>query len=81
MAEPIQGAGGVIIPPAQLLAGVKRIFAERDILFVADEVICRLRAATGEWFGSTVYGHGTGSDGRRQGHDVRLPADGRRAGA
>lgn len=39
MAEPIQGAGGVIIPPDSYWPEIKRILAERDILFVADEVI------------------------------------------
>jgi putrescine aminotransferase len=52
MAEPIQGAGGVIIPPASYWPEVKRILAERDdILFVSDEVICGF-GRTGEWFGS-----------------------------
>ena len=55
IAEPIQGAGGVIIPPETYWPEVKRILAERDILFVADEVICGF-GRTGEWFGSDYYG-------------------------
>lgn len=55
MAEPIQGAGGVIIPPDSYWPEIKRILAERDILFVADEVISGF-GRLGEWFGSTVYG-------------------------
>jgi putrescine aminotransferase len=54
IAEPIQGAGGVIIPPATYWPEVKRILEERDILFVSDEVICGF-GRTGEWFGSDYY--------------------------
>lgn len=55
IAEPIQGAGGVIIPPDTYWPEVSRILAERDILFVSDEVICGF-GRTGEWFGSDTYG-------------------------
>lgn len=54
MAEPIQGAGGVIIPPDTYWPEVMRICRERDILFVADEVICGF-GRLGEWFGSIHY--------------------------
>lgn len=54
MAEPIQGAGGVVIPPESYWPEIKRILAERDILLVADEVITGF-GRLGEWFGSTVY--------------------------
>lgn len=54
IAEPIQGAGGVIIPPATYWPKVKEILAKYDILFVADEVICGF-GRTGEWFGSDYY--------------------------
>lgn len=55
IAEPIQGAGGVIIPPATYWPEVKRILDARDILFVSDEVICGF-GRTGEWFGADTYG-------------------------
>ncbi len=55
IAEPIQGAGGVIIPPASYWPRVKEILARYDILFIADEVICGF-GRTGEWFGSDYYG-------------------------
>jgi len=55
IAEPIQGAGGVIIPPESYWPEVMRICKERDILFVADEVICGF-GRLGEWFGSQHYG-------------------------
>ena len=55
IAEPVQGAGGVIIPPQNYLAEVGRICAERGVLFISDEVICGF-GRTGEWFGCQTYG-------------------------
>jgi len=55
IAEPIQGAGGVIIPPESYWPRIKEILARYDILFIADEVICGF-GRTGEWFGSNYYG-------------------------
>lgn len=55
VAEPIQGAGGVIIPPATYWPEVKRILEKRDILLVADEVITGF-GRTGNWFGSETFG-------------------------
>ena len=55
IAEPIQGAGGVIVPPDTYWPRIKEILAKYDILFVADEVICGF-GRTGEWFGSDFYG-------------------------
>lgn len=55
MAEPVQGAGGVIIPPDSYWPEIKRILAKHDILLIADEVISGF-GRMGEWFGSTVYG-------------------------
>ena len=54
IAEHIQGAGGVIVPPETYWPRVKEILAKYDILFVADEVICGF-GRTGEWFGSDFY--------------------------
>ena len=55
IAEPIQGAGGVIVPPDSYWPKIKEILERYDILFVADEVICGF-GRTGEWFGSDYYG-------------------------
>ncbi|MEH6591392.1 MAG: aspartate aminotransferase family protein [Halioglobus sp.] len=55
IAEPIQGAGGVIVPPETYWPEIQRICDERDILLIADEVICGF-GRTGEWFGSETYG-------------------------
>lgn len=54
IAEPIQGAGGVIIPPESYWPKIKEVLARYDILFVADEVICGF-GRTGHWFGSDYY--------------------------
>ncbi len=54
IAEPIQGAGGIIIPPDTYWPEIQRICNERNILLIADEVICGF-GRTGEWFGSEYY--------------------------
>ena len=51
IAEPFQGAGGVIIPPDSYWPRLSEILAEREILFIADEVITGF-GRTGEWFAS-----------------------------
>ncbi|TLX64974.1 aspartate aminotransferase family protein [Stutzerimonas nosocomialis] len=56
IAEPIQGAGGVIIPPDSYWPKVREILDRYDILLVADEVICGF-GRTGEWFGSDYFGN------------------------
>ncbi|WP_135502541.1 aspartate aminotransferase family protein [Roseovarius aestuariivivens] len=53
--EPIQGAGGVIIPPDSYWPEIQRICDEHDILLIADEVICGF-GRTGNWFGSETLG-------------------------
>jgi putrescine aminotransferase len=54
IAEPIQGAGGVIVPPDSYWPEVKKICQHYGILLIADEVICGF-GRTGEWFGSNYY--------------------------
>jgi putrescine aminotransferase len=51
IAEPIQGAGGVVIPPETYWPEIQRICDAHEILLIADEVICGF-GRTGEWFGS-----------------------------
>jgi len=55
IAEPLQGAGGVIVPPSSYWPEIQRICDEYDILLVADEVITGF-GRLGEWFGSDYYG-------------------------
>ena len=52
--EPIQGAGGVIIPPDSYWPRIQEICKKYDILLVVDEVICGF-GRTGNWFGSDTY--------------------------
>lgn len=53
--EPVQGAGGVIIPPASYWAKVQAITRKYGILLVADEVICGF-GRLGQWFGHQHFG-------------------------
>ncbi len=54
IAEPIQGAGGVIVPPDSYWPAIKDICRRHEILLVADEVICGF-GRTGKWFGSDYF--------------------------
>ncbi len=53
--EPVQGAGGVIIPPSTYWPEVQRICDRYGILLVSDEVICGF-GRTGRWFGCETQG-------------------------
>ena len=55
IAEPVQGAGGVIVAPDSYWPEVQRICDKYDILLIADEVICGF-GRTGNWFGSQTVG-------------------------
>ena len=55
IAEPVQGAGGVIVPPDDYFPLLRQICTKHDVLFIADEVItgfCR----TGDWFALKRWG-------------------------
>ena len=53
--EPVQGAGGVVIPPETYWPEIQRIVDKYGILLVSDEVICGF-GRTGQWFGCEHYG-------------------------
>jgi 4-aminobutyrate--pyruvate transaminase len=53
-AEPIMGAGGVIIPPKTYFEKVQAVLKKYDVLFVADEVICGF-GRTGNMFGTETF--------------------------
>ena len=55
IAEPVQGAGGVIVPPETYWPEIQRICDAHDILLIADEVICGF-GRTGNWFGVETMG-------------------------
>ena len=55
IAEPVQGAGGVIIPPPDYFPRIREICNRYDVLFISDEVITGF-GRTGRWFGLEHYG-------------------------
>ncbi len=55
IAEPVMGAGGVLVPPKGYFEKVQRVVAKYDVLFVADEVICGF-GRTGNMWGSETFG-------------------------
>jgi len=55
IAEPVQGAGGVIVPPDDYFERVRAICTTYDVLLIADEVITGF-GRTGRWFGLERYG-------------------------
>ncbi len=54
--EPVQGAGGVIIPPSTYWPEIQRIVDKYGILLVSDEVICAF-GRLGHWFGYEKFGY------------------------
>jgi putrescine aminotransferase len=54
--EPVQGAGGVIVPPESYWPEIQRICDKYGILLVSDEVICGF-GRTGHWFGCERFGY------------------------
>jgi putrescine aminotransferase len=53
--EPVQGAGGVIVPPETYWPEIQRICDQYGVLLVSDEVICGF-GRTGHWFGCERFG-------------------------
>ena len=54
IAEPVMGAGGVIVPPRTYFEKVQAVLAKHDIAMIADEVICGF-GRTGRMFGSETF--------------------------
>ena len=54
IAEPVMGAGGVIVPPKGYFPKIQAVLRKYDMLMVADEVICGF-GRTGNWWGSQTY--------------------------
>ena len=55
IAEPIMGAGGVIVPPATYFAEIQKVLDEHDIMMISDEVINGF-GRTGNWWGAQTVG-------------------------
>ncbi len=56
IAEPVQGAGGVIIPPSSYWPEIQRIVDQYGILLISDEVICAF-GRLGHWFAYEKFGY------------------------
>ncbi|HEX9584861.1 MAG TPA: aspartate aminotransferase family protein [Gammaproteobacteria bacterium] len=55
IAEPVMGAGGVIVPPRQYFEEIQTVLKKHDVLMIADEVICGF-GRTGNMWGSETFG-------------------------
>ena len=55
IAEPVMGAGGVIMPPETYFEKVSAVLSKYDVRFIIDEVICGF-GRTGNWFGTQTFG-------------------------
>ncbi len=55
IAEPVMGAGGVIVPPKGYFEAIGKVLAKHGIALIADEVITGF-GRTGAWFGSETFG-------------------------
>ncbi len=56
IAEPVMGAGGVIVPPEGYFEAIQAVLQKYDMLMIADEVICGF-GRTGEWFGAQTLNY------------------------
>jgi L-2,4-diaminobutyrate transaminase len=55
IAEPVMGAGGVLVPPATYFERIQAVLRRYDVLMIADEVITAF-GRLGHWFGSEMFG-------------------------
>ncbi|MEM6490190.1 MAG: aminotransferase class III-fold pyridoxal phosphate-dependent enzyme, partial [Pseudomonadota bacterium] len=55
IAEPVMGAGGVIVPPAGYFEAIQPVLDKHDVALIDDEVICGF-GRTGNWFGAETVG-------------------------
>jgi 4-aminobutyrate--pyruvate transaminase len=55
IAEPVMGAGGVVVPPLSYFPKINAVLAKYDVRFISDEVICGF-GRTGNWFGAQTFG-------------------------
>jgi 4-aminobutyrate---pyruvate transaminase len=54
IAEPVMGAGGVILPPLTYWEKIQAVLKRYDVMLIADEVICGF-GRTGDWWGTTTF--------------------------
>lgn len=55
IAEPVQAAGGVIVPPEGYFEAITEVLRRYDVLFIVDEVVCGF-GRLGAWSGTELYG-------------------------
>ncbi len=55
IAEPVMGAGGVLVPPKTYFEKIQAVLSRHDVLMIADEVICGF-GRTGRYWGSETFG-------------------------
>ncbi|HIO33026.1 MAG TPA: aminotransferase class III-fold pyridoxal phosphate-dependent enzyme, partial [Gammaproteobacteria bacterium] len=55
IAEPVLGAGGILVPPPNLWPALRALCDKYDILLIADEVVTGF-GRTGSWFGARAWG-------------------------
>jgi len=55
IAEPVMGAGGVVVPPRSYFEKIQAVLEKYDVLFIDDEVICGF-GRTGNAFGAQTFG-------------------------
>jgi 4-aminobutyrate---pyruvate transaminase len=55
IAEPVMGAGGVLIPPADYFPKIQQVLEKYDVRIISDEVICGF-GRLGHWFGADAFG-------------------------
>jgi L-2,4-diaminobutyrate transaminase len=54
IAEPLQAAGGVLVPPVGYFEAIQEVLDRHDVLMIADEVVCGF-GRLGQWFGSDYF--------------------------
>ena len=74
--EPVQGAGGAIVPPEDYWPRIRQICDRHDVLLIADEVITGF-GRTGDWFALVTLWHRARHDHLRQRNHERLFPAGR----
>jgi len=55
IAEPVQGSGGIIVPPAGYWSAIQKVLKKYEVLLIADEVVCGF-GRTGKMFGCEHFG-------------------------
>ncbi len=73
IAEPVMGAGGVIVPPATYFDKIQAVLKKHDVLLIADEVICGF-GRTGKMFGTETFALQARHHDDGQGDHLRLSA-------